>query len=88
MRRKSGIAFYNKIQSFAIEGACPGVLLDQPRGIQGFGYDPLFVPDGFEQTFAEIDGASKNQISHRARALQALRAAWPDCLRQFLPSVP
>jgi XTP/dITP diphosphohydrolase len=66
-----------------IEGTCPGILLDQPRGIQGFGYDPLFVPDGFEQTFAEIEGASKNRISHRARALQALRSTWPECLRGF-----
>jgi XTP/dITP diphosphohydrolase len=66
-----------------IEGACPGILLDQPRGIQGFGYDPLFVPDGFEQTFAEIEASAKNRISHRARALQALRDAWPDCLQLF-----
>jgi len=65
-----------------IEGTCPGILLDQPRGDRGFGYDPLFVPDGFEQTFAEIGSSAKNRISHRARALQALRLAWPECFRQ------
>jgi XTP/dITP diphosphohydrolase len=71
-----------------IEGACPGVILHQPRGKQGFGYDPLFVPNGFDQTFAEIEASAKNRISHRARALQALRTAWPDCLHQFLAPTP
>ncbi len=69
-----------------IEGSCPGRLLTEPRGHQGFGYDPLFVPDGFTQTFAEIEASAKNRISHRARALRALQQAWPDCLRRFTPS--
>ncbi|MHB1306230.1 MAG: non-canonical purine NTP pyrophosphatase, partial [Limisphaerales bacterium] len=48
----------------------------EPRGQAGFGYDPLFQPDGFELTFAELGEAAKNQISHRARALGRLRDAW------------
>lgn len=54
-------------------GECPGHILFEGRGAGGFGYDPLFVPDGYEKTFAELSGAVKNQISHRAKALQKLR---------------
>lgn len=55
------------------EGVCEGRIGFAPRGTNGFGYDPLFIPDGFEQTFAELGEATKNLISHRARALAALR---------------
>lgn len=51
------------------EGRCPGTVLRVPRGTAGFGYDPLFLPDGFEQTAAELPEETKNSISHRARAL-------------------
>jgi XTP/dITP diphosphohydrolase len=44
-----------------------------PRGQNGFGYDPLFVPTGFEQTFAELGEDVKNKLSHRARALEKLK---------------
>jgi XTP/dITP diphosphohydrolase len=57
------------------EGRCPGRLLNTPRGAAGFGYDPLFVPEGETRTFAEMDAAEKNARSHRARAWAAL-AAW------------
>jgi XTP/dITP diphosphohydrolase len=53
-------------------GECRGVILAQRRGQGGFGYDPVFQPDGFEQSMAELDVATKNEISHRARALRAL----------------
>ncbi len=56
------------------EGACEGSITSAPRGNSGFGYDPLFVPDGYNQTFAELSDDIKNRISHRARALQKLRA--------------
>ena len=51
------------------EGICNGTITFVPRGEGGFGYDPLFLPDGFTQTFAELPDSIKNQISHRARAL-------------------
>lgn len=54
------------------EGACEGRILESARGDAGFGYDPLFQPDGYDQTFAELGEAVKNGISHRARALAAL----------------
>lgn len=57
------------------DGACEGRMIDQPRGSHGFGYDPLFVPDGFGLTFAELGEAEKNRISHRSRAVAKLRAA-------------
>jgi XTP/dITP diphosphohydrolase len=55
------------------EGTCNGAIIFEPRGSGGFGYDPLFVPDGFEQTFAELSDSIKNQLSHRARALLKTR---------------
>jgi XTP/dITP diphosphohydrolase len=54
-------------------GECEGHIIYQPKGSNGFGYDPLFVPAGYDQTFAELTGAVKNIISHRAIALQKLR---------------
>ncbi|WP_027132620.1 RdgB/HAM1 family non-canonical purine NTP pyrophosphatase [Geminicoccus roseus] len=51
----------------------PGQLVEAPRGPNGFGYDPIFVPDGFGQTFGEMDPAQKNAISHRTRAFQLLK---------------
>ncbi|PTX99111.1 non-canonical purine NTP pyrophosphatase [Opitutus sp. ER46] len=59
------------------EGRCEGRLLVAPRGGQGFGYDPLFVPDGHEQSFAELGETVKNVISHRARAWAKFVAARP-----------
>ena len=55
------------------EGICEGTITFEPRGNSGFGYDPLFVPDGYHQTFAELSDEVKNRISHRARALMRLR---------------
>jgi XTP/dITP diphosphohydrolase len=56
------------------EGTVPGTLTWPPRGAMGFGYDPVFVPEGSEQTFAEIDPADKHAISHRADAFAKLVA--------------
>ena len=63
-----------------VEGCCEGSLLRTPRGTAGFGYDPLFVPDGLTETFAELQEAVKNRISHRARALAKARREWRGLL--------
>jgi XTP/dITP diphosphohydrolase len=57
------------------EGRVDGALVWPPRGDQGFGYDPIFVPDGFDITFGEMDPAKKHAMSHRARAFAQLVAA-------------
>ena len=56
------------------EGYLFGRIIDTPRGTRGFGYDPIFVPDGEERTVAEMTDEEKNAISHRAKALEALLA--------------
>ncbi|MFM8877846.1 MAG: non-canonical purine NTP pyrophosphatase [Verrucomicrobiota bacterium] len=58
------------------EGVCEGALLENPSGSGGFGYDPLFVPQGWDRPFAELGAEVKNRLSHRARALEALRDVW------------
>lgn len=54
------------------EGIVDGAILEEKRGKEGFGYDPVFVPEGYSQTFAEMVPNEKNEISHRARAVQKL----------------
>ena len=54
------------------DGACQGRIARELRGTQGFGYDPLFIPDSYAQTMAELSPATKNQISHRAKAAAKL----------------
>ncbi len=56
----------------AARGECPGNILKAPRGNGGFGYDPLFVPDGLDKTFAEVTQEEKNSVSHRVKALEKL----------------
>jgi XTP/dITP diphosphohydrolase len=60
-------------QTELFEGVCEGRIDFAPRGQRGFGYDPLFVPTGYEATFGELSEEVKNGISHRAKALQELR---------------
>jgi XTP/dITP diphosphohydrolase len=67
-------------RSWTVDGSCPGRILLEPRGVNGFGYDPLFVPDGHDRTFAELDGAVKNRISHRGHALRRAAGAWRELL--------
>jgi len=59
------------------EGMVEGKIAEQPRGLHGFGYDPIFIPDGFEETFAELPHELKNNISHRAKAIRKLKAKLP-----------
>lgn len=60
------------------EASWEGRLLDTPRGANGFGYDPVFLPDGWELTSAEVDQATKDAASHRGQAFRALRPAIED----------
>lgn len=64
-----------QLQTTLFEGACGGHINQSPHGQGGFGYDPLFIPDGFTQSYAELGEEVKNRISHRARALSMLRSA-------------
>lgn len=57
---------------YYFEGICKGTILTKKQGNQGFGYDPIFQPNGFKQSFAEMDSADKNRISHRGLAIEKL----------------
>lgn len=58
-------------EDIIVHGRCDGTIATRPSGREGFGFDPIFVPSGFERTFAEISITEKNGISHRGRAVQA-----------------
>lgn len=58
---------------FTVKGECKGHIIFEPKGSNGFGYDPLFVPDRYDKTFGELDSEVKNKISHRAKALEEMR---------------
>lgn len=62
-------------------GTWEGCLINAPRGLGGFGYDPIFIPRGFDRTAAELDPAEKNSLSHRGQALRALVAQLRDCVQ-------
>jgi XTP/dITP diphosphohydrolase len=62
-----------ELRTEIFDGACEGKIAFTPSGQGGFGYDPLFVPNGFDKSFAELGEGEKNKISHRARALEKLR---------------
>jgi XTP/dITP diphosphohydrolase len=61
-------------QPILATGTWEGTLISEPRGLGGFGYDPIFIPNGFGRTAAELDPAQKNSLSHRGQALAALIA--------------
>jgi len=65
-------------EEHVFEGRCEGTLRREPAGAGGFGYDPVFVPTGYNQTFAELAGEVKNRLSHRGRAWANLAAWLPD----------
>jgi len=70
----SPVCYADEFDVHTFEGACEGRIGFQPKGKKGFGYDPLFIPVGLDQTFAELDEEAKNRLSHRARALEKLKA--------------
>jgi len=71
-RFKTIIAYADKRETLTFEGTVHGHILDKPSGTGGFGYDPVFRPEGFQQSFAEMPMAEKNTISHRAKAFALL----------------
>lgn len=62
-----------ELQTQLFDGTCEGKIRFEPRGQNGFGYDPLFLPEGFAETFAELGEDIKNRLSHRAKALEQLK---------------
>jgi XTP/dITP diphosphohydrolase len=69
-------------EEMVVEGVCEGRILTEERGSGGFGYDPLFVADGFTRTFAEMTRAEKAALSHRGRALRDISAVLGKVLRE------
>ena len=59
-------------KEYLFDGKIEGKIISKKFGTNGFGYDPIFVPDGYNETFAQLDSETKNKISHRARALQKM----------------
>lgn len=59
-------------------GVCEGEILTAPRGENGFGYDPIFLPEGYDRSMAELTMAEKNAISHRGRALEQFKKEWEE----------
>jgi XTP/dITP diphosphohydrolase len=69
-------------KSTFVEGECRGVIVDNPRGDLGFGYDPLFLVPEYKRTFSELEPEIKNKISHRARAVHKILTILPEYLSQ------
>ena len=76
---KDRTAFYKAVicliwdeEVYYFDGICEGVIIDEKRGEGGFGYDPIFIPDGYSQTFAELPLSQKNKISHRGKAVKKM----------------
>jgi XTP/dITP diphosphohydrolase len=70
-------------RTITADGTCEGLLLDAPRGTGGFGYDPLFLVPALGQTFAELGLGTKSDMSHRARAMRAMRPQLVAYLQQL-----
>jgi XTP/dITP diphosphohydrolase len=77
-------AFVGKGIERVVEGTCDGRIIEEPRGTGGFGYDPIFIPVGWDETFAELPLEIKNRISHRAKAFHLME----DILRGYLQKFP
>lgn len=69
---RTAICLIEQGEEHLFEGIVKGSIIEQKRGASGFGYDPVFTPEGYEETFAEMGNAEKNKISHRARAVEKL----------------
>ena len=65
-------------EELVVHGHCPGHIAEKAAGVEGFGYDPLFIPNGYDKSFAELSAEEKNAISHRGRALEKVKAIVGD----------
>ena len=72
----SPVCLVDEFEAHTFDGACAGRIQFSASGHGGFGYDPLFVPDGFTQSFSELGEDVKNKLSHRAKALEKLKVYW------------
>ena len=72
-RFRTVIALILSEEEYLFEGIVEGIIIDEERGETGFGYDPVFVPQGYKETFAELGAEAKNTISHRAEAVKKLK---------------
>lgn len=64
------VALVDGNKEYTFEGVCRGTIIEEQRGKKGFGYDPIFMPEEFAETFAQMDASIKNLISHRGKAVQ------------------
>ena len=71
-----------------VSGSCPGRIIESLRGAQGFGYDPLFIPEGYDRTFAEMGAEEKNRLSHRGRAMSRAKEKWGALIAADAPAFP
>lgn len=71
-RFRCTICYIDRDEKFFVEGTVEGKIINTELGQNGFGYDPMFIPDGYEKTFAQMSDYEKNQISHRANAIRNL----------------
>ncbi|GBD05336.1 dITP/XTP pyrophosphatase [bacterium HR20] len=71
-RFRTVLCYRDSLRTIFAEGICTGTIAPEPRGSGGFGYDPLFIPDGYDRTFAEMKPEEKHALSHRRRALEQL----------------
>jgi XTP/dITP diphosphohydrolase len=78
-RFRTVIALIFKKKEYLFEGIVNGTITSEKSGKEGFGYDPIFIPDGKTSTFAEMELAEKNSVSHRARAFKKLREFLLNC---------
>ncbi len=74
------VCFIHQGRAYYFEGEVRGRIAFEPRGSEGFGYDPVFIPDGYDRTFAELGVETKNKLSHRAKAMQMFREFLSDLL--------
>ncbi len=77
-RFRTVMAYIDESGEYRFDGVVEGIILSEKRGQGGFGYDPVFLPDGFDITLAEMETDAKNQISHRGRAFRSFVQWWKE----------